>query len=121
MKSKTTAGVLALFTGGFGGHRFYLGQIGLGVLYFLFCITFIPALIAVIDMIVFFTMSEENFNRKYNPGYTGPVSPIGSINVNVGNNHYNNVAEQLHKLAEMKDKGIITEDEFIAQKGRLLA
>lgn len=32
-----------------------------------------------------------------------------------------NVADQLHKLAELKDRGVITEDEFQSQKARLLA
>ena len=32
-KSSTTAVVLAFFLGGIGAHRFYMGQVGLGVLY----------------------------------------------------------------------------------------
>ncbi|RKO71209.1 TM2 domain-containing protein [Sphingobacterium puteale] len=42
MKDKTTAALMAFFLGGFGAHRFYLGQIGLGFLYLLFCWTLIP-------------------------------------------------------------------------------
>lgn len=34
MKNKTTAYILWLFLGLFGGHQFYLGKIGKGVLYF---------------------------------------------------------------------------------------
>ena len=66
MKSKTTATVLCFFLGGFGIHRFYLGQTGLGVLYLVFCWTLIPGLIALIDFIGFLLMSEETFNQKYN-------------------------------------------------------
>lgn len=66
MKSKFTAALLALFLGGLGIHRFYLGQAKLGLLYLLFCWTFIPAFIAVIDFFVLILMSETNFNLKHN-------------------------------------------------------
>ena len=69
MKSKTTATILAFFLGGIGGHRFYLGQAGRGILYLIFCWTFVPAFIAFIDFIIFLTMSEESFNMKYNLSY----------------------------------------------------
>lgn len=64
MKDKTTAAILAFFLGGIGVHRFYLGQSGLGILYLLFCWTFIPIIAAFIDFIVFLTMDENNFNPK---------------------------------------------------------
>jgi TM2 domain-containing membrane protein YozV len=64
MKDKNVAGILALFFGGLGIHRFYLGQIGLGIVYLFFF--WISWLIALIDAIVFFSMDEEEFNRKYN-------------------------------------------------------
>jgi TM2 domain-containing membrane protein YozV len=48
-KDATVAVLLAFFLGGFGAHRFYMGQIGLGILYALFFWTFIPAFIAFIE------------------------------------------------------------------------
>lgn len=70
MKNKTTAALLALFLGGIGVHKFYLGQTGMGFLYLLLCWTFIPAFISFIEAIVLFTMSEQTFNLKYNNGVT---------------------------------------------------
>ena len=48
-KSVGTAAVLAVVLGGVGAHKFYLGQPGLGVLYLVFCWTFIPSIIALLD------------------------------------------------------------------------
>lgn len=65
-KSRTVAALLALLLGGLGAHHFYLGNIVLGVIYLVFCLTFIPALIALIEGIVLLCMSDETFNAKYN-------------------------------------------------------
>jgi len=65
IKSKVTAGVLALLLGGLGVHKFYLGKAGMGILYLVFCWTFIPALVALIEAIMLFSMSEQEFIRKY--------------------------------------------------------
>lgn len=65
-KSKSTAAVLAFFLGGFGAHKFYLRQTGLGILYLIFCWTWIPSIIALIEFIVLLCTSEENFDQKYN-------------------------------------------------------
>lgn len=49
-RKDTTVGVLlCLFLGGLGAHRFYLGQMGLGVLYILFCWTLIPPFLALVE------------------------------------------------------------------------
>lgn len=64
-KSKIAAALLAFFLGGFGIHKFYLGQVGLGIVYLIFRWTFIPAIIAFIEFILFLTMSDETFNLKY--------------------------------------------------------
>lgn len=64
-KSRITAAVLAFFLGGLGGHKFYLGRVAAGVLYILFCWTFIPAFIAFIEFIVYLCMSDESFAAKY--------------------------------------------------------
>ena len=51
-KDPTAAVLLALFLGGLGIHKFYLGQTGLGVLYLIFCWTGIPSIIAFIEAFV---------------------------------------------------------------------
>ncbi len=64
-KERIVAALLAFFLGGFGGHKFYLGQVGMGILYILFCWTFIPAIIALIEGIIYLTTSDDEFSRKY--------------------------------------------------------
>ena len=64
VKSKVTAGVLALLLGGFGVHKFYLGKIGMGILYLVFCWTYIPALVSFVEGIIYLCSSDENFSRK---------------------------------------------------------
>ena len=63
-KSKVVAGVLALFLGGLGIHRFYLGQ-WWGLFYLLLCWTFVPAIIALVEAIVFFCTSDDAWSEKY--------------------------------------------------------
>ncbi len=64
-KNKLTAGLFALLLGGIGVHKFYLGKVVQGVIYLLFCWTFIPAIVALIEGIVYLTMSDEEFAAKY--------------------------------------------------------
>ncbi len=66
MKSKTTAVIVTLFLGGLGGHKFYLGETGKGFLYLIFCWTFIPGILAFIDLISLLLMGQERFDLKYN-------------------------------------------------------
>lgn len=66
MKNKTTAALLAIFLGGVGVHKFYLGRAGSGVAYLLFCWTLIPLILGLIQGINLLSMSEEQFNRQYN-------------------------------------------------------
>ena len=64
-KNKVAAFALAWILGGFGGHKFYLDRIGQGILYLVFCWTFIPAIIAFIEGIIYITMDDERFAEKY--------------------------------------------------------
>lgn len=64
-KNKIVAGILALFLGGIGAHKFYLGRIGQGILYLLFCWTGIPAVLGLIEGIIYLISSDENFAMKY--------------------------------------------------------
>jgi len=64
-KSKLAAALLAFFLGSLGVHKFYLGQIGWGVIYLLFCWTLIPGLVSLVEFVLLLTMSDDEFNRKY--------------------------------------------------------
>lgn len=65
IKSKIAAGVLAILLGGLGIHKFYLGKVGSGILYLLFCWTGIPAIIGLIEGIILLCSNDENFELKY--------------------------------------------------------
>ena len=63
-KNRTTAALMAFFLGVFGGHQFYLGNTGKGILYLVFCWTYIPGIIALIEGIMLITQSDEDFDVK---------------------------------------------------------
>ena len=64
-KNRVAAALFAFFLGGLGVHKFYLGQVGMGILYLLFCWTFIPSIVAFIEFILLLVMDDQTFNRKY--------------------------------------------------------
>ena len=66
MKNKYVAIILTFFGGGFGFHKFYLGEKVAGILYLLFSWTFIPSILAVFDFIGLLIMPEAKFNAQYN-------------------------------------------------------
>jgi TM2 domain-containing membrane protein YozV len=100
MKNKLVAALLALFVGGLGIHRFYLGQTWLGIAYLAFFWTMIPAMVALIDAIVWLVWSEEKFNTKYNKG----------------NSSYN--MAKIAELHNLRASGAITEEEYQVQKSK---
>lgn len=64
VKSKIAAGILGILLGGLGVHKFYLGKIGMGILYLCFCWTYIPAVIGFIEGIIYLCSNDENFQLK---------------------------------------------------------
>lgn len=65
-KTKVAAALLAIFIGGWGVHKFYYGSWGWGLLYIIFCWTLIPLFLSVIEFIILLSMSDKEFDRKYN-------------------------------------------------------
>ncbi len=63
--SRKTAAVLALFLGGVGAHKFYLGRWVQGIVYLIFALTLIPAFIAFVESIALFSMSDATFRAKF--------------------------------------------------------
>jgi hypothetical protein len=64
-KSRFVAAMLAFFLGAVGVHKFYLGQTGWGIIYILFCWTFIPMFVSVIEGILYLLSTERAFALKY--------------------------------------------------------
>ena len=62
-KSVTVAFLLAFFLGGFGAHKFYFNEIGPGLGYLIFCWTFIPSIIAIIELF-FLSKKVDDFNYQ---------------------------------------------------------
>lgn len=65
-KDKTTAGILGILLGGLGAHKFYLGDTVKGIIYLLTCWTIIPGIIGLVEGIKYLTMSNEEFDERYN-------------------------------------------------------
>ena len=55
--------LLALLVGGFGVHRFYLGDL-LGIVYLIFCWTFIPMIVSAIEALIFMRSRVEAYNKQ---------------------------------------------------------
>ena len=63
-KSKGTAVILALLLGGLGVHHFHMGRTLRGLLYLIFCWTFIPAVLALAEAIYYAMMSDASFQSR---------------------------------------------------------
>ncbi len=150
MKDKNIAAILAFFLGNLGGHKFYLGQFGAGVLYLMFSWTFIPWAISFIEFIMLALMDQAEFDRRFNgrnvvtgnhpvvmnmlpppgyvpPGYVYGMPPHGygmpaqpGQPTSRGHNSVPDLVSQLEKLNELRIAGLLTEDEFNRQKTKLL-
>ena len=64
-KSKIVAGLLGIFLGGLGIHKFYLNQPGWGILYLVFSFTFIPVVVGFVEGVLYLAMSDQSFAARY--------------------------------------------------------
>jgi TM2 domain-containing membrane protein YozV len=64
-RNRIAAALFAIFLGGFGVHKFYLGKVGQGILYLLFFWTLLPALIAFVEGIIYLTKTDTEFAAEY--------------------------------------------------------
>lgn len=132
MKSKLTAALLAFFLGSFGVHKFYLGQGGQGFLYLIFCWSGIPSLISLVEFVMLLMMSEDEFNRRFN-GAAYALAAQGAqmgqnVTINLGSDmqqalgggQQRSLTQELNELKELHINGVLTDEEFNAQKQRLL-
>ncbi|MHB1612518.1 MAG: NINE protein [Sulfobacillus sp.] len=108
MKNKITAGILAILLGNLGAHKFYLGKTGQGILYLLFCWTFIPGLIGLIEGITYLTQSDDAWNAQWNGGARAGTAPSP------------HAVRALTQLDALRQSGGLSEEEYQAKKQSLL-
>ena len=77
-KNRIAAAIIAFFLGAFGGHKFYLGQIGKGIVYLIFFWTLIPAIIAFVEFTIYLVQSDAAFDQKYNIVAVQATAPTGA-------------------------------------------
>ena len=63
-RNQIVAGLLALFLGGLGMHRFYLGQ-WWGIFYLLLSWTSLPMLVALVEAISFLATDKDDWKERY--------------------------------------------------------
>ena len=109
-KNKLTAILLAIFTGGFGVDRFYLGYTGLGVVKLLTAGGF--GIWSLIDLIRICTGSLRPADGS--PWQEdAPKAPVQS--------NEPSAIESLERLANIYERGLLTEEEFAKTKEEMLA
>lgn len=62
---KATLCLLAFFLGGIGVHKFYTGNWAWGLIYLIFCWTFIPALTAFCEFIRYITLNDASLQEAH--------------------------------------------------------
>ena len=69
MKSRVVAGVLGIFLGALGIHKFYLGYTGAGIVHIVLTVLVISApisaIVGLIEGIIYLTKTEEDFHKTY--------------------------------------------------------
>lgn len=120
-KSAGTAYLLWFFTGGFGGHRFYLGRTGSAVAQL--CLTIFGILTAVL-IVGFFLLAAVGIWLLVDlftiGGLVEDHNRALMARLNAGSGQQLSAVDELTKFAALKDSGAITSDEYESHKRRLL-
>lgn len=120
-KSAGVAYLLWFFTGGVGGHRFYLGRTGSAVAQMCLCLIGIVTAVLVvgffllaalgiwllIDLFTLGGMVSEHNNKLMQRLNAGPVVRTEPV-------------DELAKFAALRDRGAISDEEYESQKRRLI-
>lgn len=110
-KDKTTAIILSVLLGGWGIDRFYLGYTGMGVLKLLTGGCFgVLWILDIINIVTGKLQPANGLGYSDNFGMTEqPAAPAADP------------YEELQKIAQLKEQGIITEEEYAKMKADALA
>ena len=121
MRNRTAAILICFFGGYLGVHKFYLGNPVLGILYLVFCWTFIPGLISFFEFLGLCFMSDREFDARFNyaedPNLIVQSSrkPIASAA-----RARQEATSTLYDLKKLYEDGIITAEEYEVKRRKML-
>ncbi|MBI9068987.1 MAG: SH3 domain-containing protein [Salinivirgaceae bacterium] len=118
-RHKSTATILSFFFGAFGFQKFYLGETNKGTYSILFCWTFIPSFIGLIDFIKLALMHENKFNDNYNWGKssiikTSKLLPKSNLESNTNNITF---AKQEPSIVQTQNKNYMENLTIVKKSG----
>ncbi|MFN3198463.1 MAG: protein kinase domain-containing protein [Bradymonadia bacterium] len=108
-RSKWMAVFLALVGCVFGIHNWYLGRIARAIGSVLFFWTTVPFWMSIYDVFALSFTSQEAFDETFNPAL-----------IELRRGDVGSLAEEIRALHQLKDDGVISQEEFDQLKSRLL-
>lgn len=123
-KSTGTAFLFWFFTGGVGGHRFYLGRTGSAVAQLLLALVGWPLVLAagvglvlVLPLVIWVLIDAFRLGEMVEAHNTALMA---RLNLAAAPSTVVSPVDELGKFAALRDSGAITEEEYAAQKARLI-
>lgn len=105
-----------------GLHKFYLGQVRWGLVYFIpgllwstFPIGLLVRVASLCDALIYFVQGEDRFNAAFNPEWQTVTGMSGAEPEKIGA-----IATALRQLDGLRQEGLITDYEFEQQRRQLL-
>lgn len=98
-----------------GLHKFYLGQMGWGIVYLLLSWTPIPKVASVIEGMWYLAQQPHEFDQNFNSNtaMTNSIDPAYPQQIGA-------IADSLRQLDQLRQDGLISEYEFEQKRRNLL-
>lgn len=109
MKNKTTALILAIFVGGLGVDRFYLGYTGMGLLKL-----FTGGCFGVLWILDIVNIATGKLKPADGSDYED------DLNGSQASNNRTNQFDDLEKLAKLHEQGILSDEEYNRMKAEII-
>jgi TM2 domain-containing membrane protein YozV len=120
MRNRTAALLFCFFGGGIGLHKFYLGKNVEGIIYLIFCWSFIPYLISFFEFLGLCFMSDREFDVRFNYYDPNILDRGSSYPVVPPSRSTKEATSTLYELKKLYEDGIITAEEYEVKRRKML-